>query len=53
MVVFDEDGNPVGLEVSSSMRAQEACNRLVILKKIEDDPQWVLTEYLTDLGIGK
>ena len=53
MVVFDENGNPVGLEVSSSMRAQEACYRLAILKKIEDDPQWVLTEYLTDLGIGK
>lgn len=53
VVVFDEDGNPVGLEVSSSMKAREACYRLTMLNKVEDDPQWVLTEYLTDLGIER
>ena len=53
MAVFNEDNDPVGLLVSSSMKAREACHKLATLNKVEDDPHWVLAEYLTDLGLGK
>lgn len=53
MAIFNEDNNPVGLSVSSNMKAREACHKLALLNKVDDDPHWVLTEYLTDLGLGK
>ena len=53
MNVFNEEDKPVGLLVTSSMKAREACHKLVLLNKVEDDPQWVLVEYLTDLGLGE
>lgn len=53
VAVFNEDNNPVGLTVSSNMKAREACHKLALLNKVDDDPHWVLTEYLTDLGLGK
>ena len=52
MTVFNEDNNPIGLTVSSNMKAREACLKLALLDKVEADPHWVLTEYLTDLGLG-
>ena len=53
MNVFNEDNKPIGLLVSSSMKAREACLKLALLNKVEDDPQWVLVEHLTDLGLGE
>lgn len=53
MTVFNEDNKPVGLTVSSNMRAREVCHKLALLNKVDADPHWVLTEYLTDLGLGK
>ena len=52
MVVFNVGNNPIGLTVSSNMKAREACLKLALLDKVEADPNWVLTEYLTDLGLG-
>ena len=53
MNVYNEDDKPIGLLVSSSMTAREACHKLVLLNKAEDDPQWALVEHLTDLGLGE
>lgn len=53
MIVFNEDSKPVGLLVCSSMKAREACHKLVLLNKVDDDPHWVLVEHLTDLGLGE
>ena len=53
VTVFNEDDNPVGLLVSSNMKAREACHKLAMINKVDDDPHWVLAEYLTDLGLGK
>ena len=53
MTVFNEDNNPIGLTVTSNMKAREACLKLALLDKVEADPHWVLTEYLTDLGLGR
>lgn len=53
MTVFNEVNNPVGLSVSSNMKAREACHKLALFNKVDDHPHWVITEYLTDLGLGK
>jgi len=53
VTVFNEDNKPIGLTVSSNMKAREACLKLALLDKVEADAHWVLTEYLTDLGLGK
>ena len=53
MNVFNEDKVPIGLLVSPYMTAREACQKLVLLSKVEDDPQWVIVEHLTNLGLGK
>lgn len=53
MTVFNEDKKPIGLTVSSNMKAREACLKLALLDKVEADAHWVLTEYLTDLGLGR
>lgn len=53
MNIFNEDNKPIGLLVSSSMKAREACHKLALLNKVGDDPQWVLVEHLTDLGLGE
>ena len=53
MNVYNEDDKPIGLLVSSSMTAREACHKLVLLNKAEDDPHWALVEHLTDLGLGE
>lgn len=53
MTVFNEDNKPIGLTVSSNMKAREACLKLALLGKVEADAHWVLTEYLTDLGLGR
>ena len=53
MTVFNEDNNPIGLTVSSSMKAREACLKLALLDKVEANAHRVLTEYLTDLGLGR
>ncbi|KAJ7391954.1 SH3/SH2 adaptor [Desmophyllum pertusum] len=53
VTVFNEDDNPVGLLVSSNMKAREACHKLAMINKVDDDPHWVLAEYLTDLGLER
>ncbi|XP_078377048.1 growth factor receptor-bound protein 14-like isoform X1 [Oculina patagonica] len=53
VTVFNEDNNPVGLTVSSNMKAREACHKLALLNKVDADPHWVLTEHLTDLGLER
>lgn len=51
--VFNEESEPTELLVSSSMKAREACHKLALLNKVEDDPEWILVEHLTDLGLGE
>lgn len=51
--VFNEDKEPIGLLVSPYMTAREACQKLVLLSKVEDDPQWVIVEHLTNLGLER
>ena len=51
--VYSDNHEPVLLMVMASMTAMEACHKLVLLNEFEDDPQWVLVEHLTDLGLGK
>ena len=53
MNVFNEDSKPNELLVSSGMKAREACHKLALLNEAEDDPQWILVEHLTDLGLGE
>ncbi|XP_078356463.1 growth factor receptor-bound protein 14-like, partial [Oculina patagonica] len=53
VTVFNEDNKPVGLTVSSNMKAREVCHKLALLNKVDADPHWVLTEYLTDLGLER
>ena len=51
--VFNEDNKAIGLLVSSTMKANEACYKLALLSKVDADPHWVLVEHLTDLVIGE
>ena len=53
MNVFNEDNKAIGLLVSSTMEANEACYKLALLSKVDADPHWVLVEHLTDLVIGE
>lgn len=51
--IFNEDQSCMTVSVGVNMSAVECCHKLVLLNTFKEDPNWVIAEHVTDLGIGK
>ncbi|XP_031560624.1 growth factor receptor-bound protein 14-like isoform X3 [Actinia tenebrosa] len=51
--IFNEDHSCMTVSVGQNMSAVECCHKLVLLNTFKEDPNWVIAEHVTDLGIER
>ena len=50
--VLNEDKSSVRFSLSNELCARDVCHKMVMLNSVKLDPNYVLVEHLTDLGLG-